>query len=97
MTIEELTIITVKAPNKKTREQIHYWSAARHPYLLAAIGRCVETGEEQYVSSPKGMCLYHVRPEFPLIEEVMNREENKNVLKVSIAVYHPAFYLAARS
>ena len=98
MKIEEMVIITITPPSKRKRKELNYWDLDKphHAELKAAIEKCLATGEEQLVHSRSDSIIYFVRPEFPLIESAMAKPENQSLLKVSIAVYHAAFYVGVR-
>lgn len=96
MKIEEMTSITVKTPNQRERKVKDYWNLSLRPELKAAIKQCLESGEEKFLRGRCDMVMYHIRPEYPLIPEAMDKEENRSLMKVSISVFHAAFHLGIR-
>lgn len=96
MKLEEITIMKVTPPNKKKRASNDFWNLEKMPELREAIEFAEVSGKESYVMDWKHMSLFHVKPEFPLIPEAMQRTENSTLLKVSITAFHPAFHLGVR-
>jgi hypothetical protein len=96
MHCEEITQITVKMAPRKKRDAKEYWDLDRRPELKGAVETCLVTGQEQFVCKRGDMILYHVRPEYPLIESAMAEDRNKSLKKVTINMYTAALNMGVR-
>lgn len=94
MKVEEIVQVTIRFPKAKERKE-KSWDLRRNEQLRKAIEECIATGKEVYSKTLSGL-LYHVTPEFPLIESAMKEPANKSLMKVSVAVFTTAFHLGVR-
>ena len=86
MKIVELVSCKLTLPKQKKLRQSGVWNLETNKTLREAIEECLASGVEVLKVKPGGM-LYHVKPEYPLVESAMQKPENAGLLKVSVIAY----------
>ena len=92
MKMRELVSCKVTLATKQKDRESGFGNLERNTALREAIDECLKTGKEVFKAKPGGM-LYHVRPDFPLIESAMEQPENRNMLQVSVVAYMTSLHL----
>jgi hypothetical protein len=84
--IRELFTCKITLAKKQKDRDGGVWNLERNKRLREAIEKCLATGTEVFSADPGGM-LYHIRPDYPLIESAMQKPENQGLLKVYVVIY----------
>jgi hypothetical protein len=92
MKIRELVSLRITLPKKQKERDGGVWNLEKNTTLRESVDECIYTGKEVFKPQPGGM-LYHVRPEYPMIESAMQQPENQALMKVSIVAYMTSLHL----
>lgn len=92
----ELMSMTVKfAKRPKVNGEI-IWPLNQRRELKAGIEEVLRTGVEKFVPISGGL-LYHIRPEYPLIDSAMLEPGNRDFLKVHVRLYSQMYSLGVKN
>ena len=86
MKIREIACCKMTLPKSVRDRQSGIWNLEKNKRLRGAIDECMASGKEVFCATP-GEPLYHILPEYPLIESAMQKPENVSLLKVRIVAY----------
>lgn len=96
MKIVEFLQITPKWPRKARERAEGIWNLEKNKHLRGAIEKCLRTRRAVFHQVPGGN-LYRVLPSYPLIPSAMKDPKLKNVMKIRITVFSPAWGLGVEA